>query len=221
MPSKKLSLKKIIIPLTAALLALAAAVTVVLCATAPVSQYKAVAFVEDYPIYAGELMLAIEQIKSDTVMYFMNTYGAAQGKDFWEQEFGGENPREKLIDDALTLAARYKKEQIMMLDFGVITEKEMSFKAFVREFEAENRERLAADKKGETIYGPVQYTKQGYYDYLHNNRIMDLKWEVNEKITGDTSLTYESENFEQQYEALYEDKKIDPVEKVLSRLDIE
>lgn len=220
MPNK-FSIKKFVIPLAAALLALVAAVGVVIYATAPVSQNKAVAFVEDYPIYAGELMLAIEQIKSDTVMYFMNTYGAAQGKDFWEQEFEGENPREKLIDDALSLAARYKKEQIMMLDYGVITEAEMSFKAFCKEFEAENRKRVEADKKGQTIYGPVQYTKQGYYDYLHNNRITDLKWKVNEKIMGDTSLTYESENFEQQYEAHYKDKRLIREEAVLCALDIE
>ena len=49
---------------------------------------------------------------------------------------------------------------------------------------------------------------------------MDLKWKVNEKITGDTSLAYESENFEQQYKALYKDKKLNPIEKVLSRLVI-
>lgn len=219
MPSKVFNLKKIIIPLAAAVLAVA--VAVVLIITAPVPQNKAVAFVDGHPIYAGELMLAIEKLKSDTIMYFMDTYGVSQGKNFWEQEAGGENPREKLITDALELAARYKKEQIMMLDYGVITEKEMSFEVFCKELESENRERLAADKKGETIYGPVQYTKQGYYDYLHNNRIMDLKWKVNEKITGDTSLTYESENFEQQYKALYKDKKLNPIEKVLSRLVIE
>lgn len=219
MPSKVFNLKKIIIPLAAAVLAVA--VAVVLIITAPVPQNKAVAFVDDHPIYAGELMLAIEKLKSDTIMYFMDTYGVSQGKNFWEQEAGGENPREKLITDALELAARYKKEQIMMLDYGVITEKEMSFEVFCKELESENRERLAADKKGETIYGPVQYTKQGYYDYLHNNRIMDLKWKVNEKITGDTSLAYESENFEQQYKALYKDKKLNPIEKVLSRLVIE
>lgn len=221
MPSKVFNLKKIIIPLAAAVLAVAVAVAVVLIITAPVPQNKAVAFVDGHPIYAGELMLAIEKLKSDTIMYFMDTYGVSQGKNFWEQEAGGENPREKLITDALELAARYKKEQIMMLDYGVITEKEMSFEVFCKELESENRERLAADKKGETIYGPVQYTKQGYYDYLHNNRIMDLKWKVNEKITGDTSLTYESENFEQQYKALYKDKKLNPIEKVLSRLVIE
>lgn len=219
MPSKVFNLKKIIIPLAAAVLAVA--VAVVLIITAPVPQNKAVAFVDGHPIYAGELMLAIEKLKSDTIMYFMDTYGVSQGKNFWEQEAGGENPREKLITDALELAARYKKEQIMMLDYGVITEKEMSFEVFCKELESENRERLAADKKGETIYGPVQYTKQGYYDYLHNNRIMDLKWKVNEKITGDTSLAYESENFEQQYKALYKDKKLNPIEKVLSRLVIE
>ena len=219
MPSKVFNLKKIIIPLAAAVLAVAVAVVLIL--TAPVPQNKAVAFVDGHPIYAGELMLAIEKLKSDTIMYFMDTYGVSQGKNFWEQEAGGENPREKLITDALELAARYKKEQIMMLDYGVITEKEMSFEVFCKELESENRERLAADKKGETIYGPVQYTKQGYYDYLHNNRIMDLKWKVNEKITGDTSLTYESENFEQQYKALYKDKKLNPIEKVLSRLVIE
>ena len=220
MPSKKISFKKIVIPLAAALLVLVAAVAVVLFATAPISQHKAVAFVDDYPIYAGEMMLAVEQIKSDTVMYFIDTYGAVQNKTFWEQEYGGENPREKLITDALELAARYKKEQIMMLDYGVITEAEMVFEAFCKEFYTENRERLAADKKGETIYGPVQYTKQGYYDYLHNNRITDLKWEVNKKITGDTSLTYESENFEQQYDAHYKDKKIIREDDALSKLDI-
>ena len=221
MPNKTLNFKKIIIPSAAALLALVAAVAVVLFATAPISQHKAVAFVDDYPIYAGEMMLAVEQIKSDTVMYFIDTYGAVQNKTFWEQEYGGEIPREKLIDDARELAARYKKEQIMMLDYGVITEAEMVFEDFCKEFYTENRERLAADKKGETIFGPVQYTKQGYYDYLHNNRIMDLKWEVNKKITGDTLLTYEKENFEQQYDAHYKDKKIIRVDEVLSRLDIE
>ena len=121
MPSKVFNLKKIIIPLAAAVLAVAVAVAVVLIITAPVPQNKAVAFVDGHPIYAGELMLAIEKLKSDTIMYFMDTYGVSQGKNFWEQEAGGENPREKLITDALELAARYKKEQIMMLDYGVIT----------------------------------------------------------------------------------------------------
>lgn len=219
MPNKNSKLNKKIILLSAALLALAVVIgTTIAVLAAPISDTKVAAYVEDYPIYIGEMRLAIEQIKSDTVMYFIDTHGAVQGKDFWEQEFDGENPREKLIGDALMLAARYKKEQIMMLDFGVITETQMSFETFCKELKDENRSRREAEKNGEIIYGPVEYTKQGYYDYLHNNRLLDLRWKVNEKITGDNSLTYETANFEQQYALYYADKEIVRVEKAIARL---
>lgn len=219
MPNKILKLNKKIILLSAALLALAVVIGIITAVlAAPIADTRVAAYVENYPIYIGEMRLAIEQIKSDTVMYFIDTYGAVQGKDFWEQEFDGENPREKLIGDALMLAARYKKEQIMMLDFGVITEEEMSFEAFCEELKSENQSRREAEKNGEIIYGPTQYTKQGYYDYLHNNRLLDLRWRVNEKITGDNSLTYETANFEQQYALYYADKEIVRVEKAIARL---
>ena len=62
---------------------------------------------------------------------------------------------------------------------------------------------------------------QGYYDYLHNNRLLDLRFEVNKKVTGDTSLTYDAQNFEEQYALHFADKKIVRDEKAIKRLRID
>ena len=111
MPKKTLNFKKIIIPSAAALLVLVAAVAVVLFATAPISQHKAVAFVDDYLNFIGELPESHYRKELDAVynraQRALGRHGVAvEDDEMSERDFAKE--RRRLMREARKAAASEK-----------------------------------------------------------------------------------------------------------------
>lgn len=181
-----------------------------------VSDTQTVAFVNGSPIAFAELKMAAESCKSQVVTYFYNTYEAEQGEKFWEKVYGEETPNEKLWSLALDEAVRYKTEQLMMVDYGVV--KDISYKTYYKSFIAENKRRLKAIKNDKIIYGPEQYTLKTYFDYVHNNRLIELKDCINKEVSGNDVVDYSSENFKVKYAKVRETVKIKEVKDVAEKL---
>ena len=213
----------IIISVVAAFLVLTGAVLAVVLRTSDdkPSVYETVATVDGVPITVGELQLAFDAVRSEVILYFYDTYGVKQDADFWQNSYGGESTRERMVSTAIEYAAEYKRQQLMMLEYGVITRDDMLYKNFYSEFLSENRKRASAKESGKIIYGPVQYTQQGYYDYLHNNRLMELYWKVNEKVLGSTEMAYDKKNFEDEFSRCYANIEVVPQKGVISQLEVQ
>jgi hypothetical protein len=74
---------------------------------------------------------------------------------------------------AMRALVPYKIAQIGLRSGGQL--EDISFGAFVREWEAENKRREEAKRNGEAVYGPIRYEKRVYYDYLQSERLSKLK----------------------------------------------
>ncbi len=138
---------------------------------------EAVMWVNNTPVTAEELLLAVQACRSEVISYYYTTYGITDSPEFWVTEVDGQTPRRRLLETAVRRAARYKAEQLMMQDAGIVSD--ISWAAFQKEFLAENERRLEAVQKGEVVYGPKQYTEYDYFNYLHNNRLLKLKAALN------------------------------------------
>ena len=181
-----------------------------------ISPDTVVAMVNDEPIVFAELCFVAGDIRSEIVSYFYNTYSAEQSEDFWNRNFNGEVPNLKMYSLVFEEAVRVKTEQLMMLEYG-ITE-DLSYNTFYEAFIAENKRRADALEKDEIIYGPKQYTEISYYEYLHNNRLLKLKAEINKKLSGSDELDYSAENFEAEYQKKRDNIIIKPEVEVENRL---
>lgn len=156
-----------------------------------------VANVDGTPIVFAELCLAAEDIRSEVISYFYNTYSAVQSEDFWTLDFNGETPNLKFYTLALEEAVRIKTEQIMFKDYKIA--EDISYKTFYDQFIAENKRRAEALENDEIIYGPQQYSIDSYFDYIHNNRLLKLKAEINKEVTDSDELSYTGDNFDIKY----------------------
>ena len=68
---------------------------------------------------------------------------------------------------------KIKIEQILMLEKNITAD--ISYKTFLKEFNAENKRRALMLKNNQVIYGAQQYNETTYYDILHAQRIEELK----------------------------------------------
>lgn len=191
--------RKIIIVSSAAAILLIAAALVIASSFLKSSAVEpiVIAYVEDEPITDRELNFFAEDCRSEVISYFYNNCNAEYSDKFWNTEYMGKMPKDQLLDRALEAAVRFKTEQIMMKEQGIVSN--LSYSEFYKDFQSENKKR----KKGsDFLYGPKLYTEKGYFDYLHNNRLLELK----AKLNG--TADYSSEEFENSYEIKRSSAKI-------------
>ncbi len=134
---------------------------------------KIVATVNGDPVYTEEFRERLLMQKVPVQKYFEKKYGIQAGNDFWEDNFEGENPSKKAKDMALNECVRIKVEQQLARDKGLL--EDISYPAFLKQLEKENKRRKKAVENNEIIYGPVEYQKNVYYEYLYSNMKIALK----------------------------------------------
>jgi hypothetical protein len=133
-----------------------------------------VAWINDEPIAVGEFNIYFQRHKAATISLMKNTYGAEMTSDFWTKSFHGlDTPIQLAKDATLDELKRIKYEQILMKAYGVV--KDISYSNFMMEFQNENKRRIKILKKGGIVYGPEQYTRNVYYEYLRSMGFNKLK----------------------------------------------
>ena len=73
----------------------------VICVALNISVDTVVADVDGMKIYAGEVKLHMNEIKTDVIEYFEQNYSVTAGNDFWDTEFDGVTPAEYLRNEAM------------------------------------------------------------------------------------------------------------------------
>ncbi|NQX67145.1 peptidyl-prolyl cis-trans isomerase [Paenibacillus alba] len=154
-------------------------VVVLLCCTAfffrnQVEDDQTVATVNGEPIRASEFMLIMNNnYVAKTYNYFSNKYGVKDYKDFWNTVYGNEKPIDYAKSLALKEWIRIKSEQILMKQYGVVSD--MTYASFLNELEKENNRRKTAVANNQVIYGPVEYSEYQYFSHEFTNQVIELK----------------------------------------------
>ncbi|WP_195985894.1 peptidylprolyl isomerase [Clostridium sp. D33t1_170424_F3] len=129
--------------------------------------YQTVGEIDGRPVALGELQLFVDDVRQQTNSYFKKNHQlAAVTEAEWRREYDGEAPVDYAIRLAMDALVPYKIVEEKLMESG--EEQDFSYRAFVSRWEEENRSRQQKKEAGEVVYGPVQYTKRVYYDYLNN-----------------------------------------------------
>lgn len=124
-------------------------------------------------VSVGEFLNIRSGLRASVFSYFSQKFGAIDSKDFWKHEFNGEVPVEVLNKKTLEVLKRIKVEQILMKNYGLISD--ISYLEFIRNLDKENQRRKIAVERDIPIYGPQHYDERIFYEYLHSDRTEKLK----------------------------------------------
>ena len=177
MKARKPSGKSFFIVISVTAVLLVVAVLLFLFLPKGISDDTTVAYVNGIPVSYGEYMLVAEEKRGETAAYFYENHHVDENVDFWSKEavFGGENPLEVHKKAVLEAVTEIKLQQQLMMEYGIVSENDITYKGFFKLFEQENLRRRKITEQGDVIYGPEQYTESGYYNYLHNIRLQELR----------------------------------------------
>jgi len=142
--------------------------------TSILSELPVIATVNGENITAEEFSLFINQNRAMTYNYFDNKYGIDQySSDFWNSQFGVENPVEYIKETALQSCISVKLQQMMAQERGIIGD--IDYSSFKDDLAQENARRKYVKQSGGIIYGPVEYTPKMYYSHVFSQMLIALK----------------------------------------------
>ena len=92
---------------------------------------------------------------------FVRKYHAVTGEGFWSHSFEGDVPLQHLLKWTVYKAVWVRLAQEMAVEHGLRASVGLEDKK--EKLQEENQRRLELKEKGETIYGPAQYTLEDFY----------------------------------------------------------
>ena len=104
---------------------------------------------------------------------FYQKYSAEDCTDFWTRSFNDEIPIEILKKKALDECVQIKVQQILAKDNNLV--KSIRYSDFIMDYEKEQQRRKKAYKSKQVIFGPVELTELGYFNYVVSNMQIRLK----------------------------------------------
>jgi hypothetical protein len=121
--------------------------------------------VEEFMLIAGSKKALVHD-------YFRKKYDARSTNIFWETRFGDETPLMKLTEMVVKELVNIKIIQQRAQQYGLLPD--ISYEAFLGRWQKENMRRKRAIEMKEVIYGPIQYSREVYYDYVNSNLSVDI-----------------------------------------------
>jgi hypothetical protein len=120
-----------------------------------------------------EFNLFAQKERASVIQYYRVNYGMEYTQEFWIKAYNGVTPTEYLKKQTIDALKMTVLQQAEAKKQGLIDN--IGYANFLINFEKENKRRLEARSKGQVIYGPVQYSEEGYFDYLFSNLVNKLK----------------------------------------------
>lgn len=133
-----------------------------------IEDFDIVATVDGYEIYAKELSERMSAEKSYVIEEFSD-YEGEYDKNFWDSEINGTKPIDVLRQRAFENLVRYKVEQKIAVENGVIQKSDATYQAFLQSLEKENNERSQKVASGQPVYGVKSYNESSYFTYIYSN----------------------------------------------------
>ena len=138
------------------------------------AQEDVVATVNGHDITLPEFRRSLLEHRAAVFGYFNRQYGADEDQgEFWTSSFDGEVPLEKLRRQTLNDCVRIKMQQLLALEKGLV--RDVSYAAFLRSINEENRRRKNAVQNDEVIYGPVEYSESTGFAHFFSLLVVRLK----------------------------------------------
>ncbi|WP_178021327.1 hypothetical protein [uncultured Paenibacillus sp.] len=137
-------------------------------------EHAVVATVDGTPVTMKEFKARLPELRADIMTYYQQTYGCDPGNaHFWSEPCGGELPLVRLKEATLRLLVEDRVRELAANKAGLPVA--VGYDAFLREWEAENRNRAERLAAGQVIYGPREYSESAYYRYVVSGTILGLK----------------------------------------------
>lgn len=124
-------------------------------------------------ISVPEFRLLMKKNRAMIYNDFYQKYGAEDCTDFWTRSFKEEIPIEILKKKALDECVQIKVQQILAKDYKLVTS--ICFSNFIENFQQEQQRRKNAYESNQVIFGPIELTELGYYNYIISNMQIRLK----------------------------------------------
>lgn len=135
-----------------------------------------VLWVNDMPVTTSEFEFQMLRNKAEVTGYFYRKHKISDSDIFWISSFQNESPLEMLKKLALEDAIKCKVQQQLAIKKGVSDN--FDFDEMIKEMEAVNLERKQKVQLGEVVYGPVSFTPRTYFDYVFDQMVYELKYEL-------------------------------------------
>lgn len=139
-----------------------------------------VAYVNGEKIETAELMLFASMNKAEVVKYFADKYDAEYTSDFWNSVYGGENPRDILLETSMEELVPYKLKQKLAKKNDIL--ESCDYSDFLVRLEQENTQRKQKKESGGVVYGVTEYTPAAYYKDSMAKLEIELKKIWTEKL---------------------------------------
>ncbi|MCD9024902.1 hypothetical protein [Cohnella silvisoli] len=124
-----------------------------------------VLYIDDIPVTVDQWRQAAGCKVNEVKLYFQNQGNInVNDPDFWENSYGGEQPFQRLHNEALTVLLNRTILLKLAQQKGLI--QDIRYEAIRRKWESENNSRSAAVANKKVLYGPVQLDLDAYYRVL-------------------------------------------------------
>ena len=141
-----------------------------------------VAIINGTPVQVGEFMIVLRQNKSlvfDGFDQRTDTVKSVSDEVFWNSDFNGVKPIDKLKERTMQRLIKIKIEQQLAREQKIIGE--FNYSMFLEFWKNENKRRKEMIYDNRVIYGPIQYDLDFYYEYFLNDLVTRLKEKLQEK----------------------------------------
>ncbi|MCF8380389.1 MAG: hypothetical protein K9H49_12470 [Bacteroidales bacterium] len=155
-----------------------------------VNAQEAILNINGENISTEEFAFFMKSQRSLCYSYFYTTYNVNQSPEFWTSSYSGERPIDYIREKTLETLTEVKVHLMLAKELGMIND--ISFRAFLYRFDEENKRRKEITEKGGLIYGPKEFSREGYFSYWYSNLMIDLrkKWIRELEITNDSIKVY-------------------------------
>jgi hypothetical protein len=116
--------------------------------------------------------------------YFKQAHNVDDNAEFWRASatYAGENPSHVLRSRTLAALVERRVLQFLMRSYGVIDGSDYTL--FQRRLLEENQRRQWAAQAGETVYGPIIFDEDGFFEYEFSNNMIELRKRYAERLLG-------------------------------------
>ncbi|MGL4736285.1 MAG: peptidylprolyl isomerase [Cellulosilyticaceae bacterium] len=114
-----------------------------------------------------------KHLRGRVIAEVQGKYGLSYNTCFWDQPIDEGTPRQLLWDRLCETLIKHSICEELLKRYGLLNYD--GFEAFEMMWRTTNQQRQNAVKKGEVIYGPIQYSRWDYFCYLMSNGMIHFK----------------------------------------------
>jgi hypothetical protein len=138
-----------------------------------INNYPYVATINNEPISVKEFKEFLNKNRSQIYDYFSHNYEIKDIQNFWNTNFNGEIPGEIIKQKTIEQCSKVKIQQLLAKKYDLV--KDISYSAFLKDFERENELRKQGNEGKKVTYGLSEFNELTYFNYNLSIMVIQLK----------------------------------------------